>query len=44
MRDDYEDEPKGYDPPEGAVYMGLDDTGLPYWYEENVGFVGEGWR
>ena len=29
--------------PEGVTYMGLDDTGLPYWNVRNVGFVGEGW-
>lgn len=31
--EEYEDEV-----PEDWEYMGLDDTGLPYWHENNVGF------
>ena len=29
--------------PEDAQYMGLDETGLPYWHVDGVGFVGEAW-
>ena len=30
--------------PDGAYYMGLDETGLPYWHVAGVGYVGEAWK